>query len=74
MNIYRLLCLLLPPCDDEQEWGRGHRRGTNDETMFRRLCPRLETRLRRVSSPRLVFFFFFSFLFLYLLMVTFQIN
>ena len=38
--------------DDE----RPHRQGSNDETMFRHLSPRLETRRIRVSSPRLVFF------------------
>ena len=42
-----------------QGQGWGHKRGPNDEMEFRRLCPRLETRL----EPRYVFFLF---LFLYL--------
>ena len=38
-------------------WGWGRKRGPNDETLFRRLCPRLETHR---SSHRYIFFSFFS--------------
>ena len=34
-------------------------RSQNDETLFRRLGSRLETRLQRILSPRLVFFLLF---------------
>jgi hypothetical protein len=50
-NLPRHFRRLLPP-SNTKNGTPGKRRGTNDETKFRRLCPRLETRLRRVSSPR----------------------
>ena len=39
---------------DTKGWGWEHERGPNDETKFRRLCPRLETRL----EPGMFFFYY----------------
>ena len=39
-------------------------KGPNDETSFRHLCPRLEMRLRHVSSPRYFYYFYYFYLLL----------
>ena len=63
-----LFFLLLIQTDDAykkkaNKTTRRDKRGPNDETLFRRLCPRLETRLRRVRAPGMfIYFDYFDYL------------
>ena len=58
---------------EKLERGRTQRqRGSNDETLFRRLCPRLEMLLRRVSSPWCVYILVVFLILLMIILVLLQ--